>query len=248
MAKVSRDLEGCRQPAGEPAPVLPSCLGFLCWVPSCLFNLRRCSSLILVRSLRRGDTAPTVVLSPPAASQTQNHTGDYDMPSDVLDGEPLEGEPLEDPEEELPEHDEVLCVEAAEKGLASVQEEGVGVPAEPAKKKRKEMGREEILRDDRLRAKLRRLVRSQRLSKFPQIEKLWNGTDADQKSLMDQWLQTDGNEDKVEAHFKVALQVHRGVKELEEKLTIKQMKERGFSKWPGLHSLLLCFIFLNFGQ
>ena len=75
-----------------------------------------------------------------------------------------------------------------------------------------------------------RVARSQRLSKFPQIEKLWNGTDADQKSLMDQWLQTDGNEDKVEAHFKVALQVQRGVEELEEKLTIKQMKEKGFSK------------------
>ena len=154
LAKVSQDLEGCRQPAGEPAPVLPSCLGFLCRVPSCLINLRRCSSLILVRSLRGADTAPTVVPSPPAAAQTQNHTGDYDMPSDVLDGEPLQGEPLEDPEEELPEHDEVLCVEAAEKGLAPLQEEGVGVPAEPAKKKWKEMGREEILRDDRLRAKL----------------------------------------------------------------------------------------------
>ena len=185
LAKVSRDLEGCRQPAGEPAPVLLSCLGFLCRVPSCLINCR-CSSLILVRSLQRADTAPTVVPSPPAAAQTQNHTGDYDMPSDVLDGEPRQGEPLEDPEEELPEHDEVLCVEAAEKGLAPLQEEGVGVPAEPAKKKQKEMGREEILRDDRLRAKLRRLVRSQRLSKFPQIEKLWNGTDADQKSLMEQ--------------------------------------------------------------
>ena len=129
-----------------------------------------------------------------------------------------------------------------------VQDAVVEPPAPPAKteeiapankKKRKDMTREEVLRDNRLRSKLRRLVQSERVSKFPQIEKLWHGTASEHQSLIDKWMENDGNEEKVESTIKLKVGLERKSDEIEEKLTIQQMKDAGFSRLPGSHEPII---------
>jgi hypothetical protein len=100
-------------------------------------------------------------------------------------------------------------------------------------KKKKVLTEEERLRvkeEGRLYSKLRRLGKSEEVTSFPNIHKLWTGTARDRKGLLEKWLQSGGNADAVECELKVKASLKTGAGELQKKLTIKQMKEQGFSK------------------
>ena len=58
---------------------------------------------------------------------------------------------------------------------------------------------EDLKAENRVRAKLNRMHRSERLSKFLSMSKLWSGSKSQQKKLVESWLAADGNEEKIEA-------------------------------------------------
>ena len=88
---------------------------------------------------------------------------------------------------------------------------------------------EERKRENRLNAKLGRLRRSGRLSAFPGISKLYYGTPDEYKQLLAKWYKANGDASNVESTLKIKAGLERNEDEIEEKLTIQQMKDKGFS-------------------
>ena len=62
------------------------------------------------------------------------------------------------------------------------------------------------------------------------IAKMWNGTTHEHKQLLKSWYENGGNAEKVETTLTVTVGMENNQDEVEEKLTIQQMKEKGFSE------------------
>ncbi|CAJ1402348.1 unnamed protein product [Effrenium voratum] len=79
--------------------------------------------------------------------------------------------------------------------------------------------------------KMRRFATSPRITQFPHIAKIWRAGSEDQKKdLLSQWVTTNGNASSIEATLNLRSSMSHKLDEVEELLTIKQMKQRDVSQ------------------
>ncbi|CAJ1459571.1 unnamed protein product, partial [Effrenium voratum] len=85
--------------------------------------------------------------------------------------------------------------------------------------------------------KMRRFATSPRITQFPHIAKIWRAGSAEgpssglqKKDLLSQWVTTNGNASSIEATLNLRSSMSHKLDEVEELLTIKQMKQRDVSQ------------------
>ena len=80
---------------------------------------------------------------------------------------------------------------------------------------------------------------------FPNIAQAFNGTAQDKRELLRKFLSAGENLQDLEAHFTAERSVEDQTEEVTEAMTVRQMREAGFSERPGQISIgipctLLC--------
>ena len=90
---------------------------------------------------------------------------------------------------------------------------------------------------------LQRVAQGPRATTFPEISKMFNGTKAERNQVLAAFVNTGGNLDAVEGQIKATRAHSESLHSKRKLMTIKMMKEAGFSEIFGFKFILLKSIF-----
>ena len=192
-----------------------------------------------------GSVAPVAAAAAEEASKSADDLLDAAL-DECRDEDMEEEEPEADGcMEELPETDADANYDDALDELMKGKGKGKFPSKDKGKQGKVKKDPQQIKEENRLGASLRRFARSEEAAAFPNILKLHRGTAKQKKELLQQWYNSNGKPEDVEAKIKVKISSTKDSDEVEKKLTIKQMVKEGFSKFHGCFKFLSIFSFLS---